>query len=197
MELLGFMVLGGPFVFAIAWIVVALPIAILLGKKYTAEENNKRKKLLKKLAIVAVVMLLPYVDAIAGRVYLSYLCHFEAGPRVYHTVELPDEYWNGDGMPNIFNNSGYLDREFWISNIDEKSHTINYSILFSIDKDVTETYYKSTNQLLGEVVTFRHFGGWLKKKLSHTNTASSCSFVNDSNFSIGFYGQMFVPESKQ
>ena len=191
-ELLGFAVLTGPL-----WLIL---IILLLGIVIILKIGNRFKTGGAKLAISGGIFLLIFVilfgDAIVGRIYLNYLCTNEAGVKVYQTVELPAEYWDEEGKPKFFNQHGYLDHDFWVKNLDESGgHIERYSSILAIDKDTSPIRWSTSHNLLAEITTFRYWGGWLSQNFSPSNTATSCKFTSDPNFSRNFYSKLFQPLS--
>lgn len=148
----------------------------------------------KRIAI-AILILIPIGDSIVGHIYFNYLCSAEAGVKVYQVAELPAEYWDGEGRPKFFNKYGNLERDFWVSKLDEPAGDVKrYSTFFAVDKDTSLVKEKSSQKVLAEIITFRYWGGWLARNfdLIH-NTANSCGFIRDPDFSRNFYGSIFKP----
>lgn len=189
-ELLGFAVLTGPL-----WLIlILLPIAIWIAVKVAKRFKFGGTRLAVGVLAFGVVFFVLFADEIAGHVYFNYLCATEAGVKVHQTVELPAEYWDERGRPRFFNQYGYLDRDFSAKRIDMgEGRVVRYSSIFSIDKDLSRVVDKDNHALLGEVTTFRFWGGWIRRNFSPSNTANDCKFIYDSNFSRDFYGRLFVP----
>lgn len=188
-ELLGFMVLSGPLVVIVLWLI----FCVWAGAKAAKRFASGSAKLAVGLLAVGI-FLVPVADEIAGRIYLNHLCATEAGVKVYRTVELPAEYWDEGGKPKFFNEHGYLNHDFWVKELDEAGgHVDRYSSVFAIDKDTSPVKERASQKVLAEVTTFRYWGGWVRRNLSLHNTANSCEFIDDLNFSRSFYGQLFKP----
>lgn len=189
-ELLGFVVLTGPLFLILAWLPVCIWIAVKVAKCF----QHGRTKLAGGAGVFALAFFAPFVDEIAGHLYFNHLCSTEAGVKVYQTVELPAEHWDEQGRPRFFNKQGYLDHDFWVKNIDEGGgHVERYSSILGIDKDFSRVTDKGSRELLGEVITFRYWGGWVRRYFSPNNTANSCQFIRDPSFSRDFYGKLFKP----
>lgn len=188
-EFLGFMVLSGPLVVMVPWLLFCVWAGAKAAKRFTSGSA--------KFAVglgVAVLLMMPVADEIAGRIYLNHLCATEAGVKVYRTVELPAEYWDEQGRPRFFNQYGNLERDLWLSKLDESSGDIKrHSTVFAIDKRTSSVKERTSQKVLAEVTTFLYWGGWLRRNLSPHNTANTCGFIVDSNFSRSFYGQIFKP----
>lgn len=145
-------------------------------------------------ATVCFGIIVLFADEVAGRIYFSHLCATEAGVKVYNTVELPAEYWDEQGAPKFFNKYGYLEHDFWVKTLDESGgHIERYSPIFSIDQDTSPVKERVGQKVLAEITTFRYWGGWVRRSFSPHNTANSCKFIDDRNFSRSFYGQLFKP----
>lgn len=169
-------------------------LAMWVAKKLSDKRESKQWKWGVRVCVTLVFVLIPTWDSILGQLYLNHLCSTEAGVKVYQTVELPAEYWDGQGKPKFFNKYGNLERDFWVVNLDEPAGDVKrYSIVFAIDKDTSFVKEKSSQRVLAEVSTFRFWGGWLGRNFSPHNTAASCEFIQASNFSRNFYGQLFKP----
>lgn len=189
-ELLGFAVLTGPL-----WLIlILLPIALWIAVKTAKRFEQRRTKIAVGLLVFLFVFFTPFVDEIAGRIYLKHLCATEAGVKVYQTVELPAEYWDEKGKPKFFNKYGNLDHDLWVKKLDESGGRVErYSSIFAIDNGTSLVKERTSQKVLAEVTTFRYWGGWIRRNLSPHNSANSCEFINDSNFSRSFYGRLFKP----
>ncbi len=183
--------------YAIALIVVGyfyVRLGIWTAKWAKRKFQSRKAKWLAVMAVAAIFVLIPIGDEVGGRIYFNHLCATEAGAKVYQTVELPGEYWDEKGKPRFFNRYGYLDHDFWVKRLDESDSQVDrYSSVFSIDKDVAAVRERTSQKVLGEVTTFRYWGGWMRRFVSPHNTANSCEFVRQSDFSRSFYGRLFKP----
>ncbi len=188
--LLGFAVLTGPL-----WLMLfLLPVCIWLAIKISKRFKPGIARIAGGVGIFLLLFALPFGDEIAGRLYFNYLCATEAGVKMYQTVELPAEYWDERGAPNFFNKYGYLEHDFWVKNLDESGGRVErHPSIFSIDKDTSQVKERTSQKVLAEVTTFRYWGGWIRRNFSPHNTANSCKFLDDLNFSRSFYGQLFKP----
>ena len=111
---------------------------------------------------------------------------------MYRTLELPAKYWDEQGAPKFFNRYGNLDHGLWVANLDETGRrTERYSSLLAIDKSTTLVKAKADHKLLGEVTTFFFRGGWIGRAFGPDESAKSCKFISDAEFSRRFYGQIF------
>jgi hypothetical protein len=189
-QILGLAVLTSPL-----WLFVLLLIAsVWIGFKVSNRFRSGTAKAAAGLGVATLVLVVPFGDEIVGRLYLDHLCATEGGAKVYRTVKLPPEYWDESGQPKFFNRFGSLDRDLWLSKLDEKANRSNrYSSLFAIDKDTSLIKDKSDGNVIAELTQFLYWGGWIRRNLTPHNSASGCKFVADAGFSRQFYGQIFKP----
>lgn len=177
--LLGFAVLTGPL-----WLIlIVLAIAIWIAVKVAKRFERRSIKIAIGLLVFLLVFFVPFADEIAGKFYLSRLCATEAGVKVYQMVELPAEYWDERGKPKLrkFKSStpGIISlvgikEPFW----EESSFTEPYSSLFHIEKAGFRLREINSKTIVGEVVYFRNWGGWLARNLSPHRSATSCELKN-------------------
>ncbi|MEW6332307.1 MAG: hypothetical protein AB1560_12690 [Pseudomonadota bacterium] len=188
--LLGFAVLTGPMWLILLTLLIGIGIAVVVAKRL----KQKSGKFVGIVGVFLILFLLLFGDEMAGKVYFNYLCATAARVKVYQTMELPAEYWEVDGKPKFFNQYGNLDHDLWVKKLDESgSHIERYSSVFAIDKDTSPVKERISQKMLGEVTTFRYWGGWMRRTLSPSNTANSCEFISAPGFSRSFYGQLFKP----
>ena len=181
-ELLGFMVLTGPL-----WVIL-----VLLTVAKCVQGPSKKTGI--KILVFLTLLLFLLGDEMVGRIYLNYLCATEAGVKIYETVELPSEYWDERGEPTFFDKHGYLQRDFWLKQLDESGARVAcYSFFCLFDKEVLPVKERTSRKVLAEVTTFRYWGGWIRKNFSPHNSANSCEFIGDPRFSRRLYSQVFRP----
>ena len=144
-ELLGFMVLTGPL-----WVIlVLLTVAIWLAGKATKRVQGPSKKTGIKILVFLTLLLFLLGDEMVGRIYLNYLCATEAGVKIYETVELPSEYWDERGEPTFFDKHGYLQRDFWLKQLDESGARVAcYSFFCLFDKEVLPVKERTSRNVL-------------------------------------------------
>ena len=182
-EILGFVVLTGPLVAILIWLPISLLIAVKLGKRF----RGAGVKAVGGLVIFAIAFLLPFVDEIAGRVYLKHLCETEAGVKVYQTVELPAEYWDEEGKPRfqVYNKANDTVARFIMgsyqwedSRFEYRSFTESYLESFNIDKAGFRFSESESKNILGEIIYFRFWGGWIRRNFSINNASYTCQLKN-------------------
>lgn len=159
--LFGFAAFSIGYLLILVWLPVALWIAWRLTKRYT----RKGAKLAVGFGAFLILFFLPFADEISGRLYLSHLCATEAGVKVYQTVELPAEYWDGEGRPKFIKGIGALDTDVLI-HYDANFEREPYSSMFSIEKFRFWYFEKQNGKILGEIVDFSYMGGWLSRNFS-------------------------------
>ncbi|MBI5439047.1 MAG: hypothetical protein HY936_08920 [Nitrosomonadales bacterium] len=140
-----------------------------------------------------LVFILPFADEIAGQVYFNHLCATEAGVKVYQTVELPAEYWDGQGKAKFFKENGDLDHPLLKNRFGEPSLTKPYPSFFRVDETHQQLADNSNRKILGEVVSFMYWGGWISRNFSPHNTAVDCKEFHGNQFWHDFYVRFFKP----
>jgi len=174
-------------------ILIAGGIYIVIGGLILKRIANKWLKGL----VIAIWILIPTGDAIVGRIYLSYLCSTEAGVKVYQTVELPAEYWDGQGRPKFYvnqydhNKMRYIFPDKQMIDAPQFQYiwtTKPYSQFLHIDKDVLQITDHEKGAALGEYFLFRYWGGWIARNfdLIH-NTAASCKVKDLDNWELNIF----------
>ncbi len=165
--LLGFAVLTGPL-----WLIlIFLPACIWLAVKIAKRFKPGITRIAGGAGVFLLLFALPFGDEIAGRVYFNYLCATEAGVKVYQTVELPAEYWEADGKPKFYDERN---GNFSLSNdYPTKLKIEKYSSFLDIDKFIG-VLQNQEKGLISENISYRHWGGWIRRNFSPGNTATSC-----------------------
>lgn len=190
-QFIGFLVLLGPLVFVVLWLPLCLWIARKVAKRFTGGARWA-----SGVAAFFVVLLLPFADSIAGRIYLNHLCRTEAGVKVYQTVELPAEYWDGLGKPRFYVNRYDHEKMRYIfpdkRMVDGPQFkytwvTRPYNEVFHIDEDVLQIIEREKGATLGEYFLFRYWGGWLARNFSTHNTATSCKAKDLDNWEVSIF----------
>lgn len=128
----------------------------------------------KRIAI-AILILIPTGDSIIGHLYLNHLCSTEAGVKVYQTVELPVEYWDGQGKPRFLAANGFVDMKLLPNKFEWRKVDEPYvNSVIKIGKWRWQLMDKETQNVLGEKITYmRHFG-WLNRFSPAPNIGESC-----------------------
>jgi hypothetical protein len=171
-ELLGFIVLAGPLIPILIWLVVCILLVIFLIK--SAGSGIHRASI--KSLVFLMIFLLPFSDEIVGQVYFNSLCKADAGYKVHQTVVLPEEYWGADGAPTFIEHNGnYHMADMYPI----KYRTGTYSSVFNIDDSGYSIVNLETGEELGIAKEYMYWGGWLKRNFSPHNTAKSCKGVKE------------------
>lgn len=148
---------------------LAIVIYVWLARLVAKRIKNR----IAKYAVIALLVLIPTWDIIPGKLYFNHLCENEAGVKVYQTVELPAEHWDGQGKAKF-----YVDWDArW-----GKIYPLRYkpgarSSFFYIDNAGYEFVEAQSGQILGETIDFRYWGGWIMRNFSPHNTAIRCDNV--------------------
>lgn len=170
-------------------ILLAVVIYVWLARFVTKRIKNR----VAKYAVIAIFILIPTWDIIPGKLYFNHLCENEAGVKVYQTVELPAEYWDEQGKAKFFKENGDLNHPFLKNRFGEPSLTKPYPSFFRIDETHQKLVNNSNQEILGEVVSFMYWGGWISRNLSPHNTAVDCKEFHGNQFWHDFYVRLFKP----
>jgi len=166
-DLLGMAVLTAPL-----WITaILLLLAIAIAGIVATRIKRVPIKILTGLGIFLAVFFLPFADEITGRLYFERLCHTEAGVKVYHTVDLPGEYWDELGRPKFYDEKN---GNFSLAGYSTEYTTGIYISSLHIDNAGYKRIDSSTSKVLGEVTNFRYWGGWIRRNMTSNNIAASC-----------------------
>ena len=197
-ELLGFIVLSGPFLPALVWLIISI---VLVTVAIHPTGRLSRRISIRLLAFV-IVLLLPFIDEIVGRLYLTYLCDTQGGFKVYETVKLPDKYWDENGEPRFIKHTKFVNPSLNKVNgtLDTKvlteygigSEDVNYSSMFGIRLFRHWYYEKATGKTLAEGRFFAYKQGWLARTFS-VNSGVSCNTSGQPNTKANILS-VFVPE---
>lgn len=169
---IGLAVLSSPLWLIVLIVPVAIVTAVVVAKRY----RSIGAKFVSSLAVLLVFFTALFGDEIAGRMYLNHLCETEAGVRIYHTVELPAEYWDENGKPKFYNN---INGNFTLDGYDIEYIAGIRSKAFHIDNAGYKRLDYKSRDVLGEVTDYRYWGGWLRREFSVQNTAVGCENRRD------------------
>jgi hypothetical protein len=150
---------------------------VLLASWATYRITRKPKLFGRKVLAASLVGLffiaIPTWDIALGRLELTTLCKSEATVRVFRAVPLDKQYLSDDGSPKtelITGRAAYrIGQQYIMSSTQEE--------VFSwprITKSRTEIRDTRNNELLGEVVDFRYWGGWLINQMPGQPRARTC-----------------------
>jgi hypothetical protein len=187
-ELIGFGVLTSPLWLVILLFIAGVWIAVMVSKRF----RSGWSKFVTGLGVVTLVIGVPFLDGFAGRAYLHYLCATKAGTKVYQTVELPGTYWDEAGKPKFLKPNGDLDNSVLRNRFSESALKTPYSALLAIDEYRRPVVDNDSRQILGEVVTYRHWGGWLIRRLNPGGpSAARCEGVRGPKAWYEFHRSLF------
>lgn len=190
-EFLGFIVLSGPLVVAVPWLLFCVWAGAKAAKRLT---SGSAKLAVGLLAVL--IFLTPVVDEIAGRIYVSHLCATEAGVKVYQTVELPAEYWDDKGKPRFIKENGDLDQTLlgdrfeghWVEHL--------HSSILRVNKAHWQFSDRSTHEVLGEKITFRWLGGWIEDFSPAPGRGASCLILSEQYAGEEFIQRQYEQEKE-
>jgi len=185
--LLSFAVLTSPL-----WLIlILLPVALWIAVKIAKRFKPVAVRLVWGLGVFLLIFFLPFADEIAGRIYFNHLCATEAGVKVYQMVELPAEYWDEHGKAMFFKENGDLNRAVLGDRFDEPMLTKPYSSIFRINERHQQLIDNNTHEVLGEVINFMYWGGWISRNLSPNRSATDCKEFHGNKFWNDFYSKLF------
>ncbi|MBI4937115.1 MAG: hypothetical protein HY846_02640 [Nitrosomonadales bacterium] len=171
--ILGLAVLTSPLFLIIAW----LPISIWLARnlvKWIGFRNGAVSLVAGLLGFVLVFML-PFADEIAGQLYLNHLCSTEAGVKVYQTVELPAEYWDGRGRPRFIAPNGFVDMKLLPNRFEWRNVDEPYiDSVIKVKKSRWQFIDKESRVILGERISYMRYFGWLNRFSPAPNIGEGC-----------------------
>ena len=185
-ELLGFVTLTSPLWLIIIIVLLGAVFAIIFSKLF----KTNGMKLNINVSIFILIILILFGDEIVGSIYFKYLCNTKAGIKVYHKVKLPTDYWDEQGRPKFYSVKN--------GNFKLKGYSIEYKIgkyspVFHIENAGYRRIDKQSGQVLGEVINFMYWGGWVKRNLNFNNTGSICE--GNAERSNSLINKIFVPRN--
>ena len=157
---------------------MALWVAIVVGKRAS---DDSKVKAVTRVAIFTFLLSLFFADDIAGRLYFAYLCDNKTSVKVYDSVDLPTEYWDENGNAKFYNERN---GNFTLQRYEVDYNVGTYSPLFHIDHAGYLWVDSNTGKVLGEVIEFRHWGGFVRREFTPHNTANSCDGRKERSNSI-------------
>lgn len=198
-EFLGFAVLTSPLWLILVLVAVALSIAIPLAKR--TKHGVGRAAI--GIFVFAVLVLLPFGDAILGSMYLRHLCATEAGVRVHKTVQLPEAYWDREGRPTFLLANGSVDMKLLPNRFEwQDVRERHVDSIVRIDKWRWQLRDRSSLEIMGERITFLRYFGWIERLSPAPNIGESCRDLggeisrDESERSQALLRGIFLPERK-
>jgi len=187
-ELVGFAVLTTPL-----WLIlILLAVSVWVAVKLVGRFEQRSTKIGAGIGILLFLFFVPFADALVGRVYLNHLCASEGGAKVYQTVELPAGYWGTDGSPTFLKSNGSLDKSILGNRFSAPAVKVPYSSTFAIDQYRQKVVDNVSQQTLGEVINFLHWGGWIFRTFAPHPSASDCKSFHGTQFWRDFYLSLFT-----
>ena len=158
---------------------VVYPFIVLsVSSKIADRQTGARRKLIMYLLSIAVMGLLPILDEVLGRIYLSYYCHFKSDLVVYRQAELPEADMKADGTPKIITNQSVWEEET-LNHQYRLSRTTDRLRHFNIERKLTRIVEVRDSTVLAEDVYYIHWGGWLINHLGGHVSGVSCQIRPD------------------
>lgn len=172
-------------------LIVYVGIALLVIKRLPSKKA--------KWIAIAVFVLIPTWDEIAGRLYFYVLCASEGGQKIYKTIEIGKEYY-GPTAKNAKLPDGiqWEVGKVYTIHVEGDHPTVKRSVRFVPDPDKLKDRYeiavakndslrilgvqrrhsyvkvKRTGELLGEATSFLYWGGWIANSSGLHITATEC-----------------------
>jgi len=155
-------------------------LAIWVVRKLVGERESKPLKWSIRVTVVIMFALIPTWDTILGHIYLNHLCNTEAGVKVYQTVELPAEYWDGQGRMQFLKSNGDIDQVLLGKKFEWHSVSEPYSTsLVKVDKQHWQFRDGKTQNILAERTSFWWHGGWLEDFSPAPTKGASCPLLSE------------------
>lgn len=173
-DFLGFFVITSPL-----WVVsLVFIVALMIGFKIAKRSKTKSVKVIGGTGIFLLFVLILFGDEITGKIYFKYLCSSKAGDKIYQTVELPGEYWGGDGKPKYYGKNGTVDLKIFSGRFKWKRvREFHVDSIIKIEEIRSQLIDTKSQITLGEQVTYlRHFG-WLNRFSPAPNVGEVCSHL--------------------
>jgi hypothetical protein len=167
-----------------------------VGKKFI-KKQSLLLKITGGLAVFLIMLLLPVLDEIAGRIYFNHLCETEAGVKVYQTIELPAEYWDENGKPKFYkgaSNNDVPSYAFKRLGIDIEAEWKEKTRLLHVSQFGTVVNEKKSGKKYSEVVGFGYKGGWIMRELTPHPSGLSCG---GGDFYDELVQQQFISAEKE
>lgn len=185
-ELLAVVIVLMPYWLFALTCVVALLVAYRVAKRFKGSAA-----IAVGITSFLVVVLLPFLDGIVGYLLFQHYCA-KTGPRFYETLTLPATYWDEKGRPTFIRPDGHLNRKVLGDRIRESSRTAPYVEVLGITEYRHQVVDTMTKKVLGEVVTFGYWGGWVSRNLRiGPPSGTSCKNFRDPQLWEGFYPRLF------
>lgn len=148
------------------WLVALICLGALFVAFVAAKRFRGATALAVAISVFLAVLALPFVDAIAGYVLFQHSCATKTTTNVYDTLILPARYWDEKGRATFIREDGHLDLRELRDRVEARPQTVPYIEALGITEYHFKIVDKTTKQVLGEVVTYMHWGGWISRNLS-------------------------------
>lgn len=172
-------------------------LALYVWAGYETVKRLQTKK--AKIIAVAIYILIPTWDEIAGRIYFYSLCTMEGGQNISKTVEIGKEYY-GPTVPKARLSEGQeweVGKEYTM-HVEGDHPTVKRTVRFVPDPEKLKDRYeisiakfadqkvvsvqkifsfvkdKQTGEILGTATSFAYWGGWVVNHSGLHVTAVEC-----------------------
>ena len=190
-DLLGLAVLTSPL-----WLILILiPVAIWIAVKVAKRAGGVSARIAVGVLVFVLIVLAPFADQIIGRIYFNHLCATDSGARIYHTVALPQEYWDEQGKPKFLKQNGDLNKKVLGARFRETERIEPYLSALGIIKYRAQVVDTTSQQVLGEVVAFIFRGGWIARNLSASTGGDGCKALTENKVWRNFNARLFTKSS--
>jgi len=192
-ELLGFAALSAGYLVLLAWLPIAIWVAVKLAKRF----KSRATRIAGGLGLFLLFFVLPFGDEIAGKFYLAHLCSTEERVKVYRTVELPADYWDEQGKPKYLGANGFVDMKLLPSQF--KWHNIDEPYIDSTIKIRRRRWQLldgNTQTVLGERITYMRYFGWMNRFSPAPNIGEGCAYLGgqtERDQEQKFFSEIFRP----
>lgn len=178
-DLFGFAVLSAGYLLLLAWLPIAIWVAVKLAKRF----KSRATRIAGGVGLFLLFFVLPFGDEIVGRIYLSHLCATQPRVMVFQAVELPLEYWDERGRPKYLGRYGFVDMKLLPDRFEWRNINEPYlNSVIKVERWRSQFFDKETKTVLGERITYmRHFGWMNRFSLAPTIGESCRELVGESN----------------
>lgn len=132
-------------------------------EEVVSDAPSKNKSKAPWIIGAIVISCILFGDVVIGRFSFYSLCAAYGGEKIYKTVELPAEYWRGNGEPVFLDEKGINKVKSKLNDYYSfRSKQIKHISMDPQIKGYIKTIKdKQSGEILGTYTTYYYFGGWL------------------------------------
>lgn len=153
-------------------------LGVWLLRRVQKSKLNRATSIALVLVVVLVLVAVPFGDIAIGRYKFATLCGDHAVLMVHRTVLLEPKYMRPDGWPIaelLPNRTGYrIGDRYTKQYSDQPVHAWP-----RIEQSRTEIRDEVSGHVLGEIVDFRYWGGWVRHQLPGHISAETCAELRE------------------